>query len=126
MNERGSSSHLFFHFSTTQASQPEAALDSDFDCICRKLNLDDFLEIFWMISLDTLICEVRDYRKCGSDRGSSHSSMVGLPTVQRVRLRIIPDIESPATTTLSGSLPKLDRLCDNPVPTRLNLDLSSL
>ncbi|KAJ4830717.1 hypothetical protein Tsubulata_032674, partial [Turnera subulata] len=96
----------------------------------------------------TLICEVRDYRKCCSDRelvirlwlGSLLSRKCAsecylenivkdIPLISDNSWTYgsrIPDIESPATTTLSRSLPKLDRLCDNPVPTRLNLDLSSL
>ncbi|KAF7843627.1 protein PHYTOCHROME-DEPENDENT LATE-FLOWERING isoform X1 [Senna tora] len=97
-----------------------------------------------------LICEVRDYRRCSSEKGSGGA--VGSPTVSKVRLRMslenvvkdIPlisndswtygdlmEVESRILKALQPQLhldptPKLDRLCDSAVPTKLNLSLSSL
>ncbi|KAL9405825.1 hypothetical protein Peur_002797 [Populus x canadensis] len=99
----------------------------------------------------TLVCEVQDYRKCASKQGSSIPSMDGLPIVNKVRLRMslenvvkdIPmisdnswtygdlmEVESRILKALQPQLcldptPKLDRLCNNPISTKLNLDLSS-
>ncbi|KAI9119818.1 hypothetical protein K1719_009207 [Acacia pycnantha] len=98
-----------------------------------------------------LICEVRDYRRCSSDKGSGIASTDVSPTVSKVRLRIslenvvkdIPlisdkswtygdfmEFESKILKALQPQLhldptPRLDRLCDSPVPTKLNLSLSS-
>ncbi|XP_028752169.1 protein PHYTOCHROME-DEPENDENT LATE-FLOWERING isoform X2 [Neltuma alba] len=99
-----------------------------------------------------LICEVRDYRRCSSDKGSGHASTDVSPTVTKVRLRmslenVVKDIplisdkswtygdfmefESKILKALQPQLhldptPRLDRLSDGPVPTKLNLSLSSL
>ncbi|KAK4269052.1 hypothetical protein QN277_022257 [Acacia crassicarpa] len=99
-----------------------------------------------------LICEVRDYRRCPSDKGSGIASTDVSPTVSKVRLRIslenvvkdIPlisdkswtygdfmEFESKILKALQPQLhldptPRLDRICDSPVPTKLNLSLSSL
>ncbi|KAJ6327386.1 hypothetical protein OIU78_014300 [Salix suchowensis] len=99
----------------------------------------------------TLICEVRDYRKCASEQGSSTPSMDGIPIVDKVCLRMslenvvkdIPlisdnswtygdlmEVESRILKALQPQLcldptPKLDRLCNNSILTKLNLDLKS-
>ncbi|CAK7356481.1 unnamed protein product [Dovyalis caffra] len=99
----------------------------------------------------TLVCEVRDYRKCASEQGSSIPSMDLLPIINKVCLRMslenvvkdIPlisdnswtygdlmEVESRILKALQPQLcldptPKLDRLCNNPILTKLNLDLSS-
>ncbi|KAB5574045.1 hypothetical protein DKX38_001239 [Salix brachista] len=99
----------------------------------------------------TIVCEVRDYRKCASKQGSSIPSIDGLPIVNKVRLRMslenvvkdIPmisdnswtygdlmEVESRILKALQPQLcldptPKLDRLCNNPISTKLKLDLSS-
>ncbi|KAJ9179433.1 hypothetical protein P3X46_011221 [Hevea brasiliensis] len=100
----------------------------------------------------TLICEVRDYRKCVSEQRSSILSIDGLPIINRLRLRMslenvvkdIPlisdnswtygdfmEVESRILKALQPQLfldptPKLDRLCNDPTPTRLDLGLSGL
>uniref|UniRef100_A0A6N2MU29 Uncharacterized protein n=1 Tax=Salix viminalis TaxID=40686 RepID=A0A6N2MU29_SALVM len=99
----------------------------------------------------TLICEVRDYRKCASEQGSSTPSVDGIPIVDKVCLRMslenvvkdIPlisdnswtygdlmEVESRILKALQPQLcldptPKLDRLCNNSILTKLNLDLKS-
>ncbi|XP_043720527.1 protein PHYTOCHROME-DEPENDENT LATE-FLOWERING-like isoform X2 [Telopea speciosissima] len=98
----------------------------------------------------TLVCEVRDYRKCASEPGSIVSSVDRSPIVNKVRLRMslenvvkdIPlisddswtysdlmEVESRILKALQPQLrldptPMLDRLCVNPVPSKLNLGLS--
>ncbi|KAK0598768.1 hypothetical protein LWI29_037829 [Acer saccharum] len=93
----------------------------------------------------TLVCEVRDYRNCGSEQQPS-------PTVNKVRLKMslenvvkdIPlisdnswtygdlmEVESRILKALQPTLcldptPKLDRLSTNPVPIKLNLALNRL
>ncbi|KAL6972514.1 hypothetical protein U1Q18_006830 [Sarracenia purpurea var. burkii] len=100
----------------------------------------------------TLLCEVRDYRKCTSEAGLAVSSSDASPLVHKVHLRMslenvvkdIPlisdstwtygdlmEVESRILKALQPQLcldptPKLDRLCNNPVPTKLNLALCSL
>ncbi|KAF2323646.1 hypothetical protein GH714_036455 [Hevea brasiliensis] len=82
----------------------------------------------------TLICEVRDYRKCVSEQRSSILSIDGLPIINRVRLRMSlenVEVESRILKALQPQLfldptPKLDRLCNDPTPTRLDLGLSGL
>ncbi|KAA8540341.1 hypothetical protein F0562_024740 [Nyssa sinensis] len=123
----------------------------------RQLNLANCLEIFWMtypaiMMKGTLICEVRDYRKCTSESGPNVPSADASPIVNKICLRMslenvvkdIPlisdntwtygdlmEVESRILKALQPQLcldptPKLDRICDNPVPTKLNLDLRSL
>ncbi|KAF3451997.1 hypothetical protein FNV43_RR08093 [Rhamnella rubrinervis] len=96
----------------------------------------------------TLVCEVRDYRKCASERGPGD----GFPIVNKVHLRMslenvvkdIPlisdnswtygdlmEVESRILKALQPQLcldptPKLDRLCNNPVPAKLDLALCSM
>ncbi|KAK4838154.1 hypothetical protein QYF36_011489 [Acer negundo] len=93
----------------------------------------------------TLVCEVRDYRNCGSEQQPS-------PTVNKVRLKMslenvvkdIPlisdnswtygdlmEVESRILKALQPTLcldptPKLDKLSTNPVPIKLNLALNRL
>ncbi|XVF25251.1 hypothetical protein REPUB_Repub13aG0197200 [Reevesia pubescens] len=100
----------------------------------------------------TLVCEVRDYRKVAPQQGSTIASMDGSPVINKVRLRmslenVVKDIplssdnswtygdlmeaESRILKALQPQLcldptPKLDRLCTNPVPTKLNLASCSL
>ncbi|XWS18790.1 hypothetical protein CRYUN_Cryun32bG0075100 [Craigia yunnanensis] len=100
----------------------------------------------------TLVCEVRDYRKVAPQQGSIIPSMDGSPIINKVRLRmslenVVKDIplssdnswtygdlmeaESRILKALQPQLcldptPKLDRLCTNPVPTKLNLASCSL
>ncbi|KAK7275550.1 hypothetical protein RIF29_16669 [Crotalaria pallida] len=99
-----------------------------------------------------IICEVRDYRKCSSEKGAGVVSTDSSPTVNKVCLKMslenivkdIPsitdkswtygdlmEIESKMVKALQPNLhldptPKLDRLCENPAPTKLNLNLSNL
>ncbi|KAJ7951479.1 Transcription factor SPT20-like [Quillaja saponaria] len=99
----------------------------------------------------TLTCEVRDYRRCPSEKGTAVPSD-GSPIVNRISLRMslenvvkdIPlisdnswtygdlmEVESRILKALQPQLyldpnPKLDRLCDSPVPTKLNLAPCSL
>ncbi|KAG7997357.1 hypothetical protein I3843_01G207700 [Carya illinoinensis] len=96
----------------------------------------------------TLVCEVRDYRKCEC---SGDPTSNGSPIVSKVCLKMslenvvkdIPlisdnswtygdlmEVESRILKALQPQLhldptPKLDRLCNNPVPTKLDLALSS-
>ncbi|XP_022723261.1 LOW QUALITY PROTEIN: ataxin-2 homolog [Durio zibethinus] len=100
----------------------------------------------------TLVCEVRDYRKVAPQQGSNIPAMDGSPITNKVRLRmslenVVKDIplisdnswtygdlmeaESRILKALQPQLyldptPKLDRLCTNPVPTKLNLASCSL
>ncbi|QCE02363.1 Transcription factor Spt20 [Vigna unguiculata] len=93
-----------------------------------------------------LICEVHDYRRCSFDKGSSVSAESS-PTVSKVCLKMslenivkdIPsitdkswtygdlmEVESKILKSLQPKLhldptPKLDRLCESPLPAKLNL-----
>lgn len=97
----------------------------------------------------TLMCEVRDYRKCMSASGSNTPSINGSATVTKVLLKMslenvvkdIPlmaddswtygdlmEVESRILKALQPKLcldptPRLDRLCENPVSSKLNLGL---
>ncbi|XAR49869.1 hypothetical protein NMG60_11004037 [Bertholletia excelsa] len=99
----------------------------------------------------TLVCEVRDYRKSTSETGLM-GSLDGPPVINKIYLRMslenvvkdIPlisdntwtygdlmEVESRILKALQPHLcldptPKLDRLCDTPVPTKLNLAVSNL
>ncbi|KAJ1407059.1 hypothetical protein SESBI_24586 [Sesbania bispinosa] len=94
-----------------------------------------------------LICEVRDYRKCSSEKGAGVVSTESCPTVNKVCLKMslenivkdIPsitdkswtygdlmEVESKILKALQPNLhldptPKLERLCESPLPTKLNL-----
>lgn len=94
-----------------------------------------------------LICEVRDYRRCSSEKGGSVVSAESSPNVNKVCLKMslenivkdIPsitdkswtygdlmEVESKILKVLQPKLhldptPKLDRLCESPIPTKLNL-----
>ncbi|KAL2555040.1 Spt20 family [Forsythia ovata] len=100
----------------------------------------------------TLVCEVRDYRKCSSETGAHVASGDASPSVRRVCLRMslenvvkdIPsisdlgwtygdlmEVEARILKALQPQLcldpsPKLDRLSDNPVPTKLNLAVHNM
>ncbi|KAK3022148.1 hypothetical protein RJ639_045287 [Escallonia herrerae] len=100
----------------------------------------------------TLVCEVRDYRKCAAEPGLIVPSTTSSPFVNKVRLRMslenvvkdIPlisdnawtygdlmEVESRILKALQPQLcldptPKLDRLCSSPVSPKLNLALPSL
>ncbi|XP_052180638.1 protein PHYTOCHROME-DEPENDENT LATE-FLOWERING isoform X2 [Diospyros lotus] len=100
----------------------------------------------------TIVCEVRDYRKCTSEAGPTVSSLDGSPIVNKIVLRMslenivkdlplisdstwtygdLMEVESRILKALQPRLyldptPNLDRLCEDPVPTKLNLDLCSL
>ncbi|KAE8659576.1 Nup107-like protein [Hibiscus syriacus] len=100
----------------------------------------------------TLICEVRDYRKVAPHQGSNSPPIDGSPIINKVRLKmslenVVKDIplisdnswtygdlmeaESRILKALQPQLrldpiPKLDRLCTNPVPTKLDLASCSL
>ncbi|XP_039053086.1 protein PHYTOCHROME-DEPENDENT LATE-FLOWERING-like isoform X2 [Hibiscus syriacus] len=100
----------------------------------------------------TLICEVRDYRKVAPHQGSNTPPIDGAPIINKVRLKmslenVVKDIpfisdnswtygdlmeaESRILKALQPQLcldptPKLDRLCTNPVPTKLDLASCSL
>ncbi|XP_022715321.1 nuclear receptor coactivator 3-like isoform X2 [Durio zibethinus] len=100
----------------------------------------------------TLFCEVRDYRKVAPQQGSTVPSLGGSPIINKVCLRmslenVVKDIplssdnswtygdlmeaESRILKALQPQLcldptPKLNRLCTNPVPTKLNLASCSL
>ncbi|KAL5755502.1 hypothetical protein ACOSQ2_020248 [Xanthoceras sorbifolium] len=93
----------------------------------------------------TLVCEVRDYRNCGSEQGSTARTVDGSPTINKVRLKMslenvvkdIPlisdnswtygdlmEVESRILKALQPKLcldptPKLDRLSTNPVPIKV-------
>ncbi|XP_019443543.1 PREDICTED: uncharacterized protein LOC109356679 isoform X2 [Lupinus angustifolius] len=99
-----------------------------------------------------LICEVRDYRRCSSERGADVVSNGSSPTINKVCLKMslenvvkeIPsitdkswtygdlmEVESKIVKALQPKLhldptPKLDRLSESPAPTKLNLCLSNL
>lgn len=99
----------------------------------------------------TLTCEVRDYRKCVPEPGNSVPSADRSPVINKVCLKMsmenvvkdIPlisedtwtygdlmEVESRILKALQPQLsldpsPNLDRLCDNPAPTKLNLGLCS-
>ncbi|KAE9595880.1 hypothetical protein Lal_00030581 [Lupinus albus] len=99
-----------------------------------------------------LICEVRDYRRCSSERGAGAVPTDSCPTTNKVCLKMslenvvkdIPsitdkswtygdlmEVESKIVKALQPKLhldptPKLDRLCESPAPTKLNLSLSNL
>ncbi|KAL2336399.1 hypothetical protein Fmac_010845 [Flemingia macrophylla] len=94
-----------------------------------------------------LICEVRDYRRCSSEKGGSVVSAESSPHVNKVSLKMslenivkdIPtitdkswtygdlmEVESKILKALQPKLhldptPKLDRLCESPHPMKLNL-----
>ncbi|CAI0470787.1 unnamed protein product [Linum tenue] len=100
----------------------------------------------------TLVCEVRDYRSCATEQGSGMPSLSGAPTMNKVRLKMslenvvkdIPlisdnswtygdlmEVESRIVKALQPILsldptPELDKLSASPLPSRLNLNLSSL
>ncbi|XP_039070098.1 protein PHYTOCHROME-DEPENDENT LATE-FLOWERING-like isoform X2 [Hibiscus syriacus] len=100
----------------------------------------------------TLICEVRDYRKVAPHQGSNTPPIDGSPIIKKVCLKmslenVVKDIplisdnswtygdlmeaESRILKALQPQLcldptPKLDRLCTNPVPTKLDLASCSL
>ncbi|XP_022842611.1 mediator of RNA polymerase II transcription subunit 15a [Olea europaea var. sylvestris] len=100
----------------------------------------------------TLVCEVRDYRKCSSEAGVPVASGDALPSIHRVQLRMslenvvkdIPsisdhgwtygdlmEVEARIMKALKPQLcldpsPKLDKLNDNPVFTKLNLAVHSM
>ncbi|KAE9605816.1 hypothetical protein Lal_00025579 [Lupinus albus] len=99
-----------------------------------------------------LICEVRDYRRCSSERGAGVVFADSSPTVNKVCLKMslenivkdIPSItdkswtygdlmeaESKIVKALQPKLhldptPKLDWLCKNPAPTTLSISMSNL
>ncbi|AET01824.2 protein PHYTOCHROME-DEPENDENT LATE-FLOWERING isoform X2 [Medicago truncatula] len=99
-----------------------------------------------------LICEVRDYRRCSSEKGAGIASVEISPTVNKVCLKMslenivkdIPsitdkswtygdlmEVESKILKALQPNLhldptPKLDRLCQSPFPTKLNLQRKRL
>ncbi|KAL3632864.1 hypothetical protein CASFOL_025848 [Castilleja foliolosa] len=99
----------------------------------------------------TLVCEVRDYRKF-SFQGPSVSSVNSSPVIKKVCLRMslenivkdvpaisdndwsygdLMEVESRILKTLQPQLcldpkPQLDRLSDNPAPTKLIFELSSM
>lgn len=99
-----------------------------------------------------LICEVRDYRRCSSEKGAGIVSVESSPTVNKVCLKMslenivkdIPsitdkswtygdlmEVESKILKALQPNLhldptPKLDRLCQSPLPTKLNLQRKRL
>ncbi|CAN0877730.1 Protein PHYTOCHROME-DEPENDENT LATE-FLOWERING [Linum grandiflorum] len=100
----------------------------------------------------TLICEIRDYRKCATEQGSGIMSTDATPIINKVRLKMslenvvkdIPlisdnswtygdlmEVESRIVRALQPVLsldpkPKLDRLSASPLPSKLNLNLASL
>nr|CAD1838048.1 unnamed protein product [Ananas comosus var. bracteatus] len=97
----------------------------------------------------TIVCEARDYRKFTSEQGTAASAANGIPIVHKVRLRMslenvvkdIPlisddswtysdliEVESRIVKALQPQLcldptPMLDRLCRDPVVSKLNLGL---
>ncbi|XP_008800456.2 protein PHYTOCHROME-DEPENDENT LATE-FLOWERING-like isoform X1 [Phoenix dactylifera] len=97
----------------------------------------------------TLVCEVRDYRKCISEQGTSVSAVDGVPIVHKVRLRMsletvvkdIPlisddswtysdlmEVESRIVKALQPQLcldptPMLDRLYNDPSSNKLDLGI---
>ncbi|KAK9101594.1 hypothetical protein Scep_025024 [Stephania cephalantha] len=98
-----------------------------------------------------LVCEVRDFRKCGTEAGSGISMLERSPIITKVHLRMslenvvkdIPlisddswtysdlmEVESRIVKVLQPRLcldptPMLDRLSNDPVPTKIDLGLSS-
>ncbi|KAM1717014.1 hypothetical protein ACFX11_024906 [Malus domestica] len=100
----------------------------------------------------TLVCEIRDYRKCAFEQGPGSPPTHGSVIVNKVRLKmslenVVKDIplisdnswaygdlmemESRILKALQPQLyldptPKLDRLCKNPVPTKLDLALTGI
>ncbi|KAL5995155.1 hypothetical protein ACLOJK_025213 [Asimina triloba] len=99
----------------------------------------------------TIVCEVRDYRKCTSEPGDTTTAVGGLPIVHKVLLRMslenvvkdIPlisddswtysdlmEVESRILKALQPQLcldptPKMDRLCGPPLPNKLDLGIHS-
>uniref|UniRef100_A0A0D9XJ96 Uncharacterized protein n=1 Tax=Leersia perrieri TaxID=77586 RepID=A0A0D9XJ96_9ORYZ len=97
----------------------------------------------------SVICEIRDYRKHASNQAPAPSAELGLPVVNKVRLQmtfenVVRDIprlsddswsyinfmetEARILKVLQPTLsldpaPKLDRLCQDPVPHKLNLGI---
>ncbi|RDX84764.1 hypothetical protein CR513_34133, partial [Mucuna pruriens] len=97
--------------------------------------------------IDPVTLQVRDYRRCSSEKGGSLVSAESSPTVNKVCLKMslenivkdIPsitdkswtygdlmEVESKILKALQPKLhldptPKLDRLCESPLPTKLNL-----
>ncbi|KAF0892782.1 hypothetical protein E2562_017745 [Oryza meyeriana var. granulata] len=97
----------------------------------------------------SVICEIRDYRKHASNQAPAPSAELGLPVVNKVRLQmtfenVVRDIpglsddswsyrdfmeaEARIVKVLQPALcldptPKLDRLCQDPVPHKLNLGI---
>ncbi|XP_047310415.1 protein PHYTOCHROME-DEPENDENT LATE-FLOWERING-like [Impatiens glandulifera] len=111
--------------------------------------LDDFLPLKYVEG--TIVCEVRDYRKCTPEvRNMPRSS--DRPIVHKVRLRMslanvvkdvplisddtwtygdLMEVESRILKVLQPQLcldptPKLDRLCGSPISKKLNLGLGNL
>ncbi|MCD7457832.1 hypothetical protein HAX54_036388, partial [Datura stramonium] len=100
----------------------------------------------------TLVCEVRDYRKCFSEAGQNVPSATGCPIINRVYLKMslenvvkdIPlisdsawtygdmmEVESRILRALQPQLcldpaPKLDRLCNNPASSKLTLGIGNV
>ncbi|XP_068335447.1 protein PHYTOCHROME-DEPENDENT LATE-FLOWERING-like [Pyrus communis] len=100
----------------------------------------------------TLVCEIRDYRKCAFEQGPGSPSTNGSVIANKVCLKMslenvvkdIPlisdnswaygdlmEVESQILKALQPQLhldptPKLDRLCKNPVPTKLDLALTGI
>ncbi|XP_024639889.1 protein PHYTOCHROME-DEPENDENT LATE-FLOWERING [Medicago truncatula] len=99
-----------------------------------------------------LICEVRDYRRCSSKKRAGIVSVESSPTVNKVCLKMslenivkdipsftdkswtygdIMEVESNIVKALQPNLhldptPKLDRLCENRLPTKLNFQRKRL
>ncbi|XP_042439680.1 protein PHYTOCHROME-DEPENDENT LATE-FLOWERING [Zingiber officinale] len=97
----------------------------------------------------TIVCEVRDYRKCFSEQGSNVSAANVTPTVQKVRLRMslenvikdisliaddswtysdLMEVEARIVKALNSHLyldptPKLERDWKDPIVTKLNLGI---
>ncbi|KAI3879410.1 hypothetical protein MKW92_012625 [Papaver armeniacum] len=115
-----------------------------------RLPIDFLGEMLVKYVEGTLLCEVRDYRKGALVPGNVISSMSGLPVITKVSLRMslenvvkdIPlisddswtygdliEVESRILKALQPKLcldpsPKLERLCSEPAPKKLNLGLS--
>ncbi|KAK4754054.1 hypothetical protein SAY87_002158 [Trapa incisa] len=99
----------------------------------------------------SIICEVRDYRKAAPQQGPNTPTIVSSPVVTKVKLKIslenvvrdIPlisdsswtygdlmEVESRILKVLQPKLcldptPKLDKLCNEPIPPKLKVALSS-
>ncbi|CAN1176198.1 Protein PHYTOCHROME-DEPENDENT LATE-FLOWERING [Linum perenne] len=69
----------------------------------------------------TIICEVRDYRKCASEQGSDNSWTYG--DLMEVESRIVKALQPVLSL---DPKPKLDRLSASPLASKLNLNLVSL